>query len=250
MLQREAKSKEWGSINRVTRPPRGGNPLSIQVQTPSGPIAYDTEETIFHHATAHLSIRFCLAYSAPCYSSQLLEDIGHLGNTWCFKDILDGTYAYLPDTDQWTVKILQEAYYTYKLLSDDRIDGNVSIHDFQSYWQGANERISSSFSCLHFSHYKAASSDKHLSALHAAKLMACARHGTPLVDGLWASQYSMKKFAATITLARCMLTASSSLKANFNFYNKLIFARRMMSSAQSKGQIPVELYCNQRGQLH
>jgi hypothetical protein len=29
MLQREAKSKEWGSINRVTRPPRGCNLLSI-----------------------------------------------------------------------------------------------------------------------------------------------------------------------------------------------------------------------------
>jgi hypothetical protein len=141
---------------------------------------YDTEETVFHHATAHLSIRFCLTYSAPCYSSQLLEDIGHLGNTQCSKDILDGTYAYPSDTDQWTVRILQEAHYTYKLLCDNRIDGNVSIHNFQSYWQDANKRISSSFIRLHFGHYKAASSDKHLSALHAAKLTACARHGTPL----------------------------------------------------------------------
>jgi hypothetical protein len=180
MLQCEAKNKEWDSINRVTRPPWGGNPLSIQVQTPSGPMTYDTEETVFHHATAHLSIRFCLAYSAPCYSSQLLEDIGHLSNTWCSKDILDGTYAYPPNTDQWTVKILQEAHYTYKLLSNDRIDGNVSIQNLQSYWQGANKRISSSFSRLHFGHYKAASTDKHLSALHAAKLTACPRHGTPL----------------------------------------------------------------------
>jgi hypothetical protein len=70
-------------------------------------MTYDTKETIFHHATAHLSIRFRLAYSAPCYSSQLLEDIGHLGNTWRSKEILDGIYAYLPNTDQWTVKILQ-----------------------------------------------------------------------------------------------------------------------------------------------
>jgi hypothetical protein len=30
----------------------------------------------------------------------------------------------------------------------------------------------------------------------------------PLVDGGWASQYSLKKFAATITSARCMLSAS------------------------------------------
>ncbi len=96
-------------------------------------MTYDMEETVFHHATAHLSIRFRLAYFTPCYSSQLLEDIGHLGNTQCSKDICNGTYAYPPDTDQWTVSILKEAHYTYKLLSNDRIDGNVSAHNFQSY---------------------------------------------------------------------------------------------------------------------
>ena len=42
------------------------------------------------------------------------------------------------------------------------------------------KRISSSYSGLHFGHYKAASFDKDLSALHAAKLSECARQGLPL----------------------------------------------------------------------
>jgi hypothetical protein len=240
MLQHEAKSKEWGSINRVMHPPQGGNPLLIQVQTPSGPMTYDTEENIFHHENAHLSIRFHLAYSAPCYSSQLLKDIGHLSNTQCSKDILNGTYAYPPDTDQWTVKILQEAHYTYKLFCNHRIDGNVSVHNFQSYWQGANKRISSSFSCLHFGHYKAASSNKHLSALHAAKLTACTRHRTPL--GRWSVGLTVliEKVHGNNNIGK--MHAICLLEADFNFYNKLIFARRMMSSAQSKGQISVECF--------
>ena len=124
---------------------------------------YDTEKTVFHNVTEQLSLQFRLEYSTPCYSSQVLEDIGHLGNTKCAQKILEGSHAYPPDTDQWTMKILQEAHHTYKLLSNDSIDTTVSDYKFQDYWQGVNEAISSSFSLLHFGHYKAASFDNILS---------------------------------------------------------------------------------------
>jgi hypothetical protein len=55
---------------------------------------YHTEDTVFHNATEHLSLQFKLAYSPPCYSSQILNDIGHLGTAQCTQDILNGTYAY------------------------------------------------------------------------------------------------------------------------------------------------------------
>jgi hypothetical protein len=54
------------------------------------------------------------------------------------------------------------------------------MSEFQGYWQRANEAISSSFSRLHFGHYKAASFSKDLFALHAAKLTACGKKGIPL----------------------------------------------------------------------
>ncbi len=131
-------------------------------------------------------------------------------------------------------------HYTFKLLKDDRIDGNVSIHNFQSYWQGANERIYSYFSRLHFGHYKAANSDKHLSALHAAKLTACARHGTPLSRWGVGLTVLIEKVRGNNNIGK--MRAICLLEADFNFYSKLIFARRMMSSAQSKGQIPAECF--------
>jgi hypothetical protein len=70
-------------------------------------------------------------------------------------------------------------HHTYELLGNGSIDTTVSVYDFQDYWQGASEVISSSFSGLHFGHYKAASFDKKLSAFHAANLSACARKGIP-----------------------------------------------------------------------
>ncbi len=56
----------------------------------------------------------------------------------------------------------------------------VSTTDFQSYWQHANKDIQSSKSGCHFGHYKAASFDCYLSAMHAAKLTLAASTGVPL----------------------------------------------------------------------
>jgi hypothetical protein len=108
-----------------------------------------------------------------CYSNQLLNNIGHLGDTQCALDILDGSYIFPPNTDPWTIKILQEVNYTFKMLSNEPIHTTVSVLNFHCYWQGANKWISSSYSRLHFGHYKAASFDKDLSALHATKLSVC-----------------------------------------------------------------------------
>ena len=89
ILQREAQKKRWRQINYSTRPPRGGAPLAIRVETPTTVETHDTEETIFEHAAEHLSLGFRLVNSAPIYSSSLFEDIGHLGDMQCAPDILD-----------------------------------------------------------------------------------------------------------------------------------------------------------------
>jgi hypothetical protein len=179
-LQREAQKKTWRQINYSTCPPRGGAPLAIQVQTPTTVKTHNTEETIFEHAAEHLSLRFRLANSAPIYLSLLFEDIGHLGDTQCALDILDGTYAFPPDTNKWTIKILQEAHHTYKLLNTGTIETTVSIEEYQEYWQSSDEAISSSYSRGHRGHYKAASYSRDLSALQAAKLSTCAKKGVAL----------------------------------------------------------------------
>ncbi len=58
ILQREAQKKRWNCINYSTRPPRGGTPLAIHVQTPTAVETHNTEEAIFDYAAEHLSFRF------------------------------------------------------------------------------------------------------------------------------------------------------------------------------------------------
>jgi len=112
---------------------------------------------MFEHTLEHLSQRFWLAHSAPCYRGQLSDDLGFTGDTECAQKILEGTYEYPPDTDEWTKKILQEAHITFIQISGAEIGTSITTSDFQNYWKRVDESISSSFSGVTFSHYKVVS---------------------------------------------------------------------------------------------
>jgi hypothetical protein len=140
---------------------------------------------MFEHTTDHLSQRFRLAHSAPCYQGQLFDDLGFMGYTKCYtkcaQKILEGMYDYPPDTDEWTKKILQEAHLTFsQKMSKIEIATMITMEDFQNYWQQVDERTLSSFSGVTFSHYKAAAFHYMLSTMHVSYLTACARKGIPL----------------------------------------------------------------------
>jgi hypothetical protein len=119
------RRKRGGTSITPLAPPRGGNLLAIQVEKPTFLTMYDTEESMFDNATEHLSLQFRLAYTTPIYSSGLLDDIGHLGNTQYALDILEGNYTFLPDTDKWTAKIVKEAHHTFVLLVNKKIDTTI-----------------------------------------------------------------------------------------------------------------------------
>ena len=240
ILRREAQKKTWRKINYSTRPPRGTAPTTIQVETPIETTTYNTEEEIFDHSSHHLSTRFRHAYSAPIYNSHLLQELGPLGDTTVANEILDGTYEYPPDTDTWTRKYFEEAQHTFSLLGDEKIDTTISISDFQSYWQRADEKVSSSFSGCHFGHYKAASFSKDLSALHAAKLTACARKGIVLPRWTVGLTVLLEKTPGNNRIHK--MRGIVLVECDFNWYMKVVVARRMLQSAQEKNQVPIECF--------
>jgi hypothetical protein len=110
--------------------------------------------------------------------------------------------------------------------------------DFQSYWQHANEDIQSSESGCHFSHYKAASKDQCLLAMHAAKLTLATSTGIPLAccgNGL---MVLLEKVFGNIYTDK--MQAICLLEANYNWLNKFVFAKQMMDKAFQGDIIPVE----------
>ena len=54
----------------------------------------------------------------------------------------------------------------------------VSMEDFQHYWKRAKEKTASSFSGLHFGHYKAIAHSDILSKVHALNLTLISKTGS------------------------------------------------------------------------
>jgi hypothetical protein len=201
---------------------------------------YRTEEEIFDHSSHHLSLWFHHAHSALIYNSSLLQEIGPLGDTECAQEILDGKFANPPDTDLWTTKIFEEAQHTYAMLGNEEIDTAISVSDFQGFWQRADENVSSSFSGGHYGLYKVASFDKHLSAFHAAKLTACARKGAALARWTVGLTVLLEKTPGYNKIHK--MRGIVLVEADFNYYMKVVIARRMLKSAQEKDQVLVEYF--------
>ncbi len=114
----------------------------------------------------------------------------------------------------------------------------ASTTDFQSYWQLANEDIQSSESGCHFVHYKAASYDCYLSAMHTAKLTLAASTGAPLAR--WGNGLTvlLKKVFGNIHIDK--IRAICLLEANYKWLNKIVFAKQMMDKAFQGDIIPAE----------
>ena len=92
----------------------------------------------------------------------------------------------------------------------------------------------------HRGHYKAASFNRDLSALQAAKLSACARKGVPLARWGVGLTVLLEKTRGNNLINK--MRAICLLEADFNWHNKLIHAPRMMSSALNEDLIPLECF--------
>jgi hypothetical protein len=95
------------------------------------------------------------ARDAPISQGKLFDDIGYLGDTTSTKAILEGTYEFPPDMDPHTRLLLKEAHGIFSLKTTEEISNFVSTEDFQYFWSHADEFIQSSYSHIHFGHYKA-----------------------------------------------------------------------------------------------
>jgi hypothetical protein len=187
-----------------------------------------------------LSNRFKLARDAPISKGQLFDDIGYLGDTACTKAILEGTYKFPPDMCPHTRLLCELAHEVFTQKSVEDIATFVQTSIYQYFWKCADKFIQSSYSNIHFGHSKAAARDHYLSALEAAKLSLATRSGIPL--DRWDSTLTVlleKEFGNIYIEKMCAICL---LEADFNWLNKLVFAKRMMDQAYNVGNVPPEQF--------
>ena len=245
IIRNEKLRSSWDRVGFATKPRRGGAPTAIRVRGTGADgketsRIYDSQPGVEANAPILLKDRFKLARDAPICSGQLFDDVGYLGDTKATRDILMGSYVFPPDTDPYTKLLCEEAHKIFISRSAAEIATRVSTDDFQYFWLHADEFIQSSYSHVHFGHYKAIAHDKYLSSLEAAKLSLCAQTGVPLARWGSALTVLLEKEFGNIYLDK--MRAICLLEADFNWLNKLIFARRMMDQAYDTGIVPVEQF--------
>ncbi len=187
---------------------------------------FRTKEGIEGAVTPIILERFQSALVALCHWGSFFEDVGHLANGPVSQQILEGTYKYPPDLDPATQFLFEEAAHTYTALLPTDIMTHVSPEDFMHFWQTTRECTGSLYSKLHFGHYIAASVCPDLSLLHTARLSICARNGVTLA--WWGNGFTvlLEKILGNIFVHK--LRAICLTEADFNWWNKLVFAKRMM----------------------
>jgi len=165
------------------------------------------------------------------------------GSTAAARSILDGTFNCPPEVDDYTRKFISSLRRPPNLPPPQTL--SISAANFQSYWRRAWECTSSSYSGLHFGHYKAAASCPTWSELHAIFTQLCFANG--FSPQRWQSglQVVLEKKAGIIHIDK--LRALLLIEADFNFGNKILFGHWMMLQTQDSQAIPAECFGSVKG---
>ena len=117
--------------------------------------------------------RFSLAESAPATNTSLRDTVGFLADTEYALELVTGQAPLPADIDGPTKVIIEEMQRLWKDTGDDRFTTfRITQDDFRYYWRRAKEQTSSSYSNIHFGHYKAAVQSDLVSKFLADKLRA------------------------------------------------------------------------------
>jgi hypothetical protein len=241
ILCKESICCHWRSIPQAANPTRGGAVTRLTVTHPEGDTLYATREGVESQGPAAIETRYKVAWGAPILQdARLHANFGFLANTVSADQVLQGSYIYPENMDTHTKLLLQEAQHIFHRLLKEEVVDFVSTTDFQSYWQHVNEDIQSSESGCYFGHYKAASFDHYLSAIHTAKLTLAASTGIPFA--CWGNGLTvlLKKVFGNIYMDK--MWAICLLEANYNWLNKFVFVKQMMDKAFEGDIIPVEQF--------
>ena len=239
IIQSEARRRRQRHINSHVKDPRGRAVFRVTVESPDGITIHDTKHEVERQVQQNLQARFSLGKRAPIYRDPLLQEFGTLGDTEAATCLLNGKYIFPPGTDDATIRLLQEV--ARLRLECDKFppnDTDITSTDYLAFWSTAKEATSSSKSGRHFGHYKAICSNLDLVHIHVQSINLAARRGDPLVRWRQGVTVLLEKEAGNTSIDR--LRAICLLEADFNWWLKVIFAKRMMATMHSQRMLPLE----------
>ena len=169
----------------------------------------------------------------------MAEALDNLSDTEAAQQILDDEFVFPPDCDSATRDLLREA--SWVKLEFDKLpptNSDTTIEDFVEFWSTCREKTASSKSNRHFAHYRAACDDIELVKLHVGSINLAARRCVPLERWRSGVTVLLEKVLGNVFIDK--LRAICFLEADFNWWLKVIFAKRMMIRMKECNVLPIE----------
>jgi hypothetical protein len=239
IIKNEAKKRRQRRINGYVKDPRGRAILRVTVQSQDGDTTYDTRHEVEEQVQQNLQARFSLGKRASINEGALLQDFGTLADTEAATRLFHGDYDFPPGCDAATIGLLREAA-RLRLEYDNlpTVSTDITTKEYLDFWSTAKETTSSSKSGRHFGHYKAVCSHPDLVRIHVTSINLAVKRGDPLVRWRNGVTVLLEKVAGNTCIDK--LRAICLLEADFNWWLKVVFAKRMMARMHSHGMIPLE----------
>ncbi|KAL3788945.1 hypothetical protein HJC23_000229 [Cyclotella cryptica] len=239
IIKHEANRQRQRNINRVVKDTRGRSVLSVGVSTEAGSHTYTDQQEVEQVCGQHLGARFSLGSRAPLSANELLREIGNLSDTEAAKQILSNTYNFSETWDTATVDLLKaSARIRLDCGNYPQLTNDISTQEYQDFWSRSKEATSSSKSGRHFGHYRAITENPDLVSLQVKSINLVSRRGTPLDRWRQGVTVLLEKVAGNNRIDK--LRAICLLEADFNWWLKVHFARRMTHRMRATGALPLE----------
>ncbi len=218
------KTEEVSSSLQRLWQEEGKPPSQIAIGCPhrDDPV-YSGQDQVELVAAEHLTNRYRSAHSSPFVRGKMLDNVGHLGGGTTVASILDESYAYPPDYDNHAKAVCQAAAKIFDRTDEEDISIHITCKEFQEWWLTANEDIQLFKSGCHFSHYKAATENDYLLALHVACLNLALETGISYKRCRNGVMVLLEKEFGSIYIDK--LRAICLFEANFNCCRKLSLQR-------------------------
>jgi len=238
LVAKERVREAYRRIRALKGLPSGTSISQVEIADPQGPRVVSGQQAVEQALCTSLAARFQKAHGLPFLHSPLLQDVGFLGCGEAAQAILDGSYQCPPNTDEYTRLFIEALRWPASL--PDLISTILNEEAFSAHWRKARETTSSSFSGLHFGHYKSAASAPELAHLHARFTQLVFMTGISLSRYQSGLQVILEKKAGAINID--LLQAILLMEADFNAAMKILIGHHMVCNAIKSRAVPQECF--------
>ncbi len=180
-----------------------------------------------------MALCFQLTAHSPFLVNPLRFELGLLGTSPAAQSILQGTYQCPAEVDQYTQQLIAVLRLPPR---PSKVPSGITREDFIRHWRRSWERTSSSYSGLHYGHYKASIDCPRVAEFHALITELAFSQGYSLSRWQSSLQVLLEKKPGAIRISD--LRALGLLEADFNSAMKILVGHHMVRQALQANHIP------------